>query len=192
MVLYTKAFKGYLYSVSIEAATLPQQCNYSSRVTVMARYTQKPQDISKVLAHSTLASKQQQLSLVQKLNTVLADVLQLEQLSFCQVSCLRDGRAIILCSSAPWLTRLKMQRDAILDNFRKKILPDLAGIEIEASPVGQIVRPTPNKVAINMIKPLSDSAASSLRAAAETTDGPLKQALMKLAQNADINKEKAR
>lgn len=149
----------------------------------MARYTQKPLDISKVLSHSPLASQQQQVSLVQQLNRVLAEVLQLEQLSFCQVSCIRDGRAVILCASAPWLTRLKMQRDAILDNFRRKILPDLAGIEIEASPNGQIHKlqlTVPQKNSHQ----LSDNAAAALRAVAQSSDGALKQALLKLAQNA--------
>ncbi|QBL08481.1 DUF721 domain-containing protein [Rheinheimera sp. D18] len=157
----------------------------------MARYTQKPLDVSKVLSHSTLASQQQQVSLVQQLNKVLAEVLQLEQLSFCQVSCIRDGRAVILSASAPWLTRLKLQRDAILDNFRKKILPDLAGIDIEASPNGQINHyslPIPQKTSYQ----LSEQAAQSLRAAAESSDGPLKQALLKLAQNAEAKNNKTR
>ncbi|MBZ9611356.1 DciA family protein [Rheinheimera maricola] len=157
----------------------------------MARYTQKPLDISKVLSHSTLASQQQQVALVQQLNKVLAEVLKLEQLSFCQVSCIRDGRAVILSASAPWLTRLKMQRDAILDNFRQKILPDLAGIEIEASPNGQINRPTVI-VAQKNSHHLSDNAAAALRAVADNSDGALKQALLKLAENADIAKNKTR
>ncbi|MDP2714769.1 DciA family protein [Rheinheimera sp.] len=153
----------------------------------MARYTHKPLDISKVLSHSSLASQQQQVGLVQQLNKVLAEVLQLEQLSFCQVSCIRDGRAVILCASAPWLTRLKMQRDAILDNFRRKILPDLAGIEIEASPNGQI-----NKLNVPVAEKnshqLSEQAALSLRAAAQGSEGALKQALLKLAENAERKK----
>ncbi|MBU1308181.1 MAG: DUF721 domain-containing protein [Gammaproteobacteria bacterium] len=149
----------------------------------MARYTQKPQDISKLLAGSSLASQQQQASLLQQMNKVLAEVLQLEQLSFCQVSTIRDGRAVILCASPPWLTRLKLQRDAILDNFRRKILPDLAGLEIEASPSGQINKPQlsiPQKNSHH----LSDNAATALRAAAQGSSGALKQALLKLAENA--------
>ena len=150
----------------------------------MARYTQKPQDISKLLSGSSLAGQQQQVSLLQQLNKVLAEVLQLEQLSFCQVSTIRDGRAIILCASAPWLTRLKLQRDAILDNFRRKILPDLAGIEIEASPNGQINKPqlaVPQKNSHQ----LSDNAAAALRSLADNSEGVLKQALLKLAENAN-------
>lgn len=157
----------------------------------MARYTQKPQDISKVLSHSTLASTQQQVALVQQLNQVLAEVLQLEQLSFCQVSCIRDGRAVILSASAPWLTRLKLQRDAILDNFRRKILPDLAGIDIEASPNGQINKPNVPIPQKNSHQ-LSDNAAAALRSVAQSSDGALKQALLKLAENANTTKNKTR
>ncbi|GAA0550054.1 MAG TPA: DciA family protein [Rheinheimera sp.] len=157
----------------------------------MARYTQKPLDISKVLSHSSLASQQQQVALVQQLNQVLAEVLQLEQLSFCQVSCIRDGRAVILSASAPWLTRLKLQRDAILDNFRRKILPDLAGIDIEASPNGQINKPNVPIPQKNSHQ-LSDSAATALLSVAQNTDGALKQALLKLAQNAEAKNNKTR
>lgn len=157
----------------------------------MTRYTQKPQDISKLLSHSPLASQQQQVQLVQQLNQVLAEVLQLDQLSFCQVSCIRDGRAIILCASPSWLTRLKMQRDAILDNFRRKILPDLAGIEIEASPNGQINRPKVQLPAANS-KQLSAQAADGLRQLAAGTDGALAQALLKLAENAGAKNDKTR
>lgn len=149
----------------------------------MARYTQKPQDISKLLAGSSLAAQQQQVTLLQQLNKVLAEVLQLEQLSFCQVSTIRDGRAVILCASAPWLTRLKLQRDAILDNFRRKILPDLAGLEIEASPSGQINKPQLSVPQKNSHQ-LSDNAAAALRAVADGSGGALKQALLKLAENA--------
>jgi hypothetical protein len=157
----------------------------------MARYTQKPLDISKVLSHSSLASKQQQVSLVQQLNKVLAEVLQLEQLSFCQVSCIRDGRAVILSASAPWLTRLKLQRDAILDNFRRKILPDLAGIDIEASPDGQITT-LKQPVQLKNSHQLSEQAAQCLRTVAAGSDGALKQALLNLAQNAGKPKDKTR
>ncbi len=148
----------------------------------MARYTQKPQDISKLLSGSSLALQQQQVSVLQQLNKVLAEVLQLEQLSFCQVSSIRDGRAIILCASAPWLTRLKLQRDAILDNFRRKILPDLAGLEIEASPDGQIKRLAVT-AAPKLKQPLSEHSAHLLLQSAENTEGAVKQALLKLAQN---------
>ena len=146
----------------------------------MARYTQKPQDISRLLSDSPLAAQQQQVAVLHKLNKVLAEVLQLEQLSFCQVSSIRHGRAVILCASAPWLTRLKLQRDAILDNFRRKILPDLAGIDIEASPNGQIFRPTQKPTVEPESKGLPDAARSALTGSLEHCDDKVKQALLKL------------
>lgn len=155
----------------------------------MARYTQKPQDISRLLSDSPLAAQQQQVAVLHKLNKVLAEVLQLEQLSFCQVSSIRHGRAVILCASAPWLTRLKLQRDAILDNFRRKILPDLAGIDIEASPNGQIYRPTPKTEAV-MQKSLSEQQAALLRQTAENTSAEVREALLKLAQRIKADSKK--
>jgi len=70
-------------------------------------------------------------------------------------------------------------------------LPDLAGIDIEASPNGQINKlkvPIPQKNSHH----LSASAAVALRAVAKGSDGALKQALLKLAQNADIKNNKTR
>lgn len=149
----------------------------------MSRYCYKPEDISILASRGRLTEIQQQLSVIEKLNTELRLCLQSEKLSFCQVTSIKAGRAVILCSSAAWTTRLKMQRAAILDNFRQKILPDLAGIDIETSPDGQIKQintptPAPNR------HTLSDEAASALKAAAQNSDGKLKEALLKLAENA--------
>lgn len=149
----------------------------------MTRYSQKPQDISQVLHHSPLAKQQQQVHLAQKLNVALAEFLQLEQLSFCQVATIKSGRAVILCQSAAWATRLKMQRAAILDNFRQKILPDLAGIDIDVSPNVQLT-PLPGLMLKKNSHHLSAQAAAALRQAAAGSNGPLQQALLKLAENA--------
>ena len=147
----------------------------------MARYTQKPQDISRLLSDSPLAAQQQQVAVLHKLNKVLAEVLQLEQLSFCQVSSIRHG----------WLTRLKLQRDAILDNFRRKILPDLAGIDIEASPNGQILKPTPTlKPQAVIQKSLSEQQAALLKQTAENTSAEVREALLKLAQRINTDSKK--
>lgn len=150
----------------------------------MKRYSHKPEDLTKLFGQSSLATMQQQYELVRKLNTELCHILQLEQLSFCQVSSINAGRAVILCQSPGWANRLKMQRDAILDNFRQKILPDLAGIDIEVSPHGQIARP----VVKIMPKPssgirqhaLSDSARAALQHTLEHSDDKVKQALARL------------
>ncbi|MDX1537691.1 DciA family protein [Arsukibacterium sp.] len=150
----------------------------------MKRYSHKPKDLTKLFGQSSLATMQQQYELIRKLNTELCHILQLEQLSFCQVSSINAGRAVILCQSPGWANRLKMQRDAILDNFRQKILPDLAGIDIEVSPHGQIARPavtTPSKAPANIKQhDLSDSARAALQQALEHSDDKVKQALARL------------
>ncbi|MBV2130568.1 DciA family protein [Arsukibacterium indicum] len=150
----------------------------------MKRYSHKPEDLTKLFGQSSLATMQQQYELVRKLNSELCHILQLEQLSFCQVSSINAGRAVILCQSPGWANRLKMQRDAILDNFRQKILPDLAGIDIEVSPHGQIARPaaktTVKTAAETPNKALSAKARAALTEALEHSDDKVKQALARL------------
>ncbi|WP_372625469.1 DciA family protein [Arsukibacterium sp.] len=150
----------------------------------MKRYSHKPEDLTKLFGQSSLASMQQQYELVRKLNAELCRILQLEQLSFCQVSSINAGRAVILCQSPGWANRLKMQRDAILDNFRQKILPDLAGIDIEVSPHGQLPRQQAQaeaKTAASLpTKSLSDAARSALNETLKHSDDKVKQALARL------------
>lgn len=152
----------------------------------MTRYSRKPEDISNLFSRGRLEQTQQQLSIMQQLNAELCVILQLESLTACQISGIRDGRAIILCSSPGYANFLKRQRNAILDNFRKKILPDLAGIEIEVSPNGQInqIKPAPPPKASQQ---LSENAAELLRKVASNSDEKLKNALLKLARHSQKN-----
>ncbi len=150
----------------------------------MKRYSHKPEDLTKLFGQSSLATMQQQYDLVRKLNTELCQILQLDHLSFCQVSSINAGRAVILCQSPGWANRLKMQRDAILDNFRQKILPDLAGIDIEVSPHGQIARPALKTAAKAPtpapVKGLSEAARAALTETLQHSDDKVKQALTRL------------
>lgn len=150
----------------------------------MKRYNHKPEDLSQLLRHGQLSGLQQQFSELSRFNQVLAELLQTPELSFCQVANIKEGRAIILCSSAAWATRLKMQRDAILANFRQKILPDLAGLDIEVSPNG---RNNPLSVQEKAAVPyqtkkngLSEQNRQQLAALAASSDGPVQQALQRL------------
>lgn len=156
----------------------------------MKRYSHKPEDLArlfgqKLMSQSALADVQQRCGVVAKLNAELCQILHTPQLQFCQVASIKNGRTIILCSSATWATRLKMQRDAILDNFRRKILPDLAGIDIEVSPHGQSrplvqgynVQETPAKA---YQAGLSEDSRAKLQQAAEQTQGEVQQALQRL------------
>ena len=74
-----------------------------------------------------------------------------------------------------------MQRDAILDNFRRKILPDLAGIDIEVSPNGQnsplLVQEVPRTP---YIASLSEDSRAKLQQTANQTHGAVQQALQRL------------
>lgn len=147
----------------------------------MKRYSHKPEDLAKLFGQSQLASVQRQHQQVSQLNAELCQILQLPQLSFCQVATIKNGRAIILCSSAAWATRLKMQRDAILDNFRRKILPDLAGIDIEVSPNGQNMPLTVQEApARPYVANMSEDTRAKLQQAASQTHGPVQQALQRL------------
>ena len=88
---------------------------------------------------------------------------------------------MILCQSPAWATRLKMQREAILDNFRQKILPDLAGIDIEVSPNTQLQYAKTEEINTEGPK-ISEQAAVYLLALAQNSEGELKQKLQRLAE----------
>ncbi|MDX3772538.1 DUF721 domain-containing protein [Chromatiaceae bacterium AAb-1] len=152
----------------------------------MTRYNRRPEDISQLISRGSLAQTQKHLSIIHKLNAELCLILQLEQLNACQVSNIKDGRAIILCSSPGYANLLKRQRGVILDNFRQKILPDLAGIDIDVSPNGQINQ-IKAAVAVTQSHQLSENAAELLCKVASNSDGKLKQALLKLAANVGKN-----
>ena len=153
----------------------------------MKRYTQKPQTISRLFGQSRLAELQQQQQLLSALNAELCTILQLEQLQFCQVASIKAGRVQLLCNSAAWATRLKMQRAAILDNFRQKILPDLAGIDIEVSPHAALTsakaKVTTAEPAQSARRDLSEQAFHALQQAVEQTEGPVQAALQRLLQH---------
>lgn len=147
----------------------------------MKRYSHRPEDLAKLFGQSPMATMQQQHRNLAALNAELCQLLQLPQLAFCQVATIKDGRAIILCSSAAWATRLKMQRDAILDNFRQKILPELAGIDIDVSPNGQShtlgVREAPaTPYSVNM----SHETKAAIQRTVQQTHGPVQDALQRL------------
>ena len=147
----------------------------------MARYSQKPVDLSQLLQQSSLLSTMQHADLLRQLNTELAQFLQLDPSGFCKISTIKAGRLVILCQSPAWATRLKMQREAILDNFRQKILPDLAGIDIEVSPNTQLQYIKAEEIKTEGPK-ISEQAAVYLLALAQNSEGELKQKLQRLAE----------
>lgn len=150
----------------------------------MARYSRKPVDVTALLQQSPLLKGQQQSDIVRQLNTELLQILQLEKATFCKVNRIQAGRIQILCTSATWATRLKMQRDSILATFRQKVLPDCAGIDIEVNPNTHLQyqhNPTP-QIANYAAPQISEQAAAYLTAIAESSDPVLAGKLRKLAE----------
>ncbi|MDP4529156.1 DciA family protein [Alkalimonas delamerensis] len=145
----------------------------------MARYSQKPAQLNQLMAELPLLQRQQNFTQLQQLNQLLHQLLGQQQHG-CQVARIHQGRAVILCQSAAWATRVKMQRDAILDNFRQKILPDLAGLDIDITPKASIRPPQPaakHEVAAN-----SQQASQRLQQLADACSGPLKDKIEGLIQ----------
>jgi len=58
----------------------------------MARYSQKPVDLSQLLQQSPLLSTMQHADLLRQLNTELAQFLQLDPSGFCKISTIKAGR----------------------------------------------------------------------------------------------------
>ncbi|MEE2023148.1 MULTISPECIES: DciA family protein [Alkalimonas] len=145
--------------------------------TVMARYSQKPAHLNNLLDSLPLLQHQQGFHQLQQFNQLLTELLQHPEHG-CQVARIHQGRAVILCQSAAWATRVKMQRDAILDNFRQKILPELAGLDIEITPKARITPPLPKKTVAR--QPDVSDASSRLQQLADASSGLLKEKIEQL------------
>jgi len=158
----------------------------------MARSRNKPVALHQLLAQTPLVCTSQHADLLRQLNTELIRFLQLEQAAFCKISTINAGRLMILCQSPAWATRLKMQRDVILANFRQKILPDLAGIDIEVSPNLLVSYQQPSATPSQNTPQITEQAASYLVSVAEQMDGELKQKLMRLAELAQSRTNSAK
>ncbi|MEE2000866.1 DciA family protein [Alkalimonas sp. MEB108] len=164
-------------------ATLPTDC---LTVVTMARYSQKPAPLTQLFDKLPLLQQQQSFGQLQQLNQLLHQVLQ-QQAHGCQVARIHQGRAVILCQSAAWATRVKMQRDAILANFRQKILPDLAGLDIEITPKASITPPAAKTVM--QADPVDGKADASMRLQqlADASSGPLKEHIEQLIRRRNDN-----
>ncbi len=152
----------------------------------MARYSRKPVDLMTLLQQNPALQGQQQAEIVRQLNTELRQILQLEMLTFCKVNQVSHGRIQILCSSASWATRLKMQSADILTRFRRNVLPDCMGIDIEVNPNLDLryQQADVKATAAPAERQISEQAASYLLASAASTehaDPLLAEKLRKLA-----------
>lgn len=149
----------------------------------MARYSRKPVDLMTLLQQNPVYQGQQQADIVRHLNTELMQILQLEKLTFCKVNRVQAGRVQIMCSSASWAVRLKMQNSDILTKFRQNVLPECMGIDIEVNPNLDLRYQTaaPATADLQATRQISEQAASYLLASAESADPILADKLRKLA-----------
>jgi hypothetical protein len=157
----------------------------------MARYSRKPVDLMTLLQQNPVYQGQQQADIVRQLNTELMQILQLEKLTFCKVNRVQAGRVQIMCSSASWATRLKMQNADILTKFRQNVLPECMGIDIEVNPNLDLRYQTQEaaSAAQPQARQISEQAASYLLASAENADPLLAEKLRKLAALAQQRKK---
>lgn len=147
----------------------------------MARYTRKPVDLMALLQQNPVMQGQQQADLVRQLNTELQQILQLEKLSFCKVNVIRQGRVQILCTTASWATRLRLNQAELLSAFRRHV-PECGGIDIEVNPNVQLhYQQATEPISTPHVRQISDQAAHYLEAAAQHADPVLAEKLRKLA-----------
>ncbi|HAT40849.1 MAG TPA: DUF721 domain-containing protein [Rheinheimera sp.] len=147
----------------------------------MARYTRKPVDLMALLQQNPVMQGQQQADLVRQLNTELQQILQLEKLSFCKVNVIRQGRVQILCTTAGWATRLRLNQAELLSAFRRHV-PECGGIDIEVNPNVQLhYQQATEPTSTPQVRQISDQAAHYLEAAAQHADPVLAEKLRKLA-----------
>lgn len=147
----------------------------------MARYTRKPVDLMALLQQNPVMQGQQQADLVRQLNTELQQILQLEKLSFCKVNVIRQGRVQILCTTASWATRLRLNQAELLSAFRRHV-PECGGIDIEVNPNVQLhYQQATEPTSTPQVRQISDQAAHYLEAAAQHADPVLAEKLRKLA-----------
>ncbi len=147
----------------------------------MARFTRKPVDLMALMQQNNVLQGQQQAEIVRQLNTELLAIVQQEKLTFCRVNRIKAGRVQILCSSAGWATRLKMQSPAILTKFRQNVLPDCAGIDIEVNPNLQLSYQQAAVAPTTPTPQISEQGAAYLLSAAQHLDPVLAEKLRKLA-----------
>lgn len=157
----------------------------------MARYSRKPVDLMTLLQQNPVYQGQQQADIVRHLNTELMQILQLEKLTFCKVNRVQAGRVQIMCSSASWATRLKMQNADILTKFRQNVLPECMGIDIEVNPNLDLRYQTTQQDSTEQPAPrqISEQAAGYLLASAENADPVLADKLRKLAELAGARRK---
>jgi len=119
-----------------------------------------PQDnFSQILAHARILNR---------LDQILASVLEATLTPHCQVAELRNQCLILVCSNAAFATRIRMISRPLLDSFREESDFGIERIEIRIAPVN---RPQPE---IRKQRALSAAAVQALgRFAADSGDAEI-------------------
>ena len=115
---------------------------------------------------------------VTKANEALGHQLEAALREHCRVANLKGDTAIVIADSPVWAGKLRFQTSAMLEILRDRGFPELRTLRIKVSPVNVAREAAPGS------RPkLSQSAATILRGAAESTDDPeLKAVLTRLAE----------
>ena len=113
-------------------------------------------ELDKLLAHGAR---------VAKANEALCNRLEAAVREHCRVANLKGDTAIVIADSPVWATKLRFQSGAMLEILRDRGFPELRSVRIKVSPVNVAREAAPRHG-----PQLSQSAASTLRRAAESTD----------------------
>ena len=114
---------------------------------------------AQILAHARV---------LDRLDRILASVLDANLTSHCQVAEFRNQCLILLCSNATFATRIRMISQQLLDSFREEGVTGIERIEIRIAPVN---RPQPE---VRKQRTLSSAAVQALgRFASDSGDADI-------------------
>jgi len=141
----------------------------------------KPQSIANLLSKSTFQQLLRRTNAIERLNSLLKQVVSSPLKEHCQAVGVAAGKLLIQTDSPVWASRLRYQQQGILALLKKNDeLSFLTGLSIQVRPEAGKKNPTKRKAAA----PSADSAAQMDRLAEEIHDPKLKEALRKIARRA--------
>ncbi len=121
---------------------------------------------TRVLAHARV---------LDRLDHILASVLDASLASHCQVAEFRDQCLILVCSNASYATRIRMISQPLQDSFREEGITGVKHIDIRIAPVN---RPQPE---VRQKRTLSPAAVQALgRFAADSGDAEIQAIFAKI------------
>lgn len=141
----------------------------------------KPTALNELLHHNDFAASHtlRRGQFLQRLQKLLASLLDADSSAHCQVGNLRDDALILYCDSTAWASRLRYQIPTLLGTLQQhKVLASLRRIEIKVMPQ-QVTQKAHRSAAT-----LSNTASSCILACADSVnDQALQSALTRLARH---------